>query len=522
MSIQDSKNGNSANSGLGFSSESDYHDLYHQAPDMMMSVNPFSREIIRCNETLCKRLGYGFEELVGNKVGIIFHADSMQEVQLTIKEFLTTGAISNRRLILVTKGGEKINIAINSQAIRGENEEILYSNSVLREIDDIIVKEEELNAISSKYQEELNATKTFLQKVTDIAPSIIYVFDHETMGNNYTNREIGEVLGFSGEEVKEMGDQLMPLLCHEDDLGLVYEHFGNIKNLKDDVTISLEYRMKHKKGGFRYLLSEDTVFERNAKGKVIKHLGVATDISEIKENEIQLRQQGAILKTQNEDLKQFAYVATHDMKGPLYTIAGHFDYLKSQFESPTAAVKESVSFIDQEVSNLKTTIAALSDAIEIREADLKTEPVDLNVKINKVLKSFRKQIEKLGGKFNIVLSEKSEVMGNKMYLRSILNNLISNSLKYRAEDRALIVNITTKIEGDSLLLSIEDNGMGIDVELHEDRLFKMFNRFHTESEGTGMGLYMVKSMVEKLGASITIESQVGVGTKFNIYFKLIE
>lgn len=120
----------------------------------------------------------------------------------------------------------------------------------------------------------------FLEKVLQVVPNVIYVFNQETQANEYANRSLADVLGYSAEEAQDMGADLIPALCHPDDLPLVGQHFEAIRGLADDEVLTLEYRMKHKDGHWVHLLSYDTVFERDADGNVLRHLGKAVDITE--------------------------------------------------------------------------------------------------------------------------------------------------------------------------------------------------------------------------------------------------
>jgi signal transduction histidine kinase len=105
----------------------------------------------------------------------------------------------------------------------------------------------------------------------------------------------------------------------------------------------------------------------------------------------------------------------------------------------------------------------------------------------------------------------------RQYLRSIVYNLLSNALKYRAPDRTPHVKVATFREGDAVVLTVEDNGLGL-APAQVEKLFQMFKRLHTHVEGTGIGLYMVRQMVENYGGSITVESELGQGTRFKVYF----
>jgi signal transduction histidine kinase len=111
-----------------------------------------------------------------------------------------------------------------------------------------------------------------------------------------------------------------------------------------------------------------------------------------------------------------------------------------------------------------------------------------------------------------------QLLFSKKNFRSILFNLISNALKFRSPERDCIIDIWTRLEEPYVKLTVKDNGVGIH-ERHHEQLFSMFKRFHDHVDGTGIGLYMVKRMVENAGGKIEVESKEGVGTEFDLFLK---
>ena len=111
-----------------------------------------------------------------------------------------------------------------------------------------------------------------------------------------------------------------------------------------------------------------------------------------------------------------------------------------------------------------------------------------------------------------------QVKFSKKNFRSILYNLISNAIKFQSPDLPCIINIKTRLEEPYVLLSVKDNGLGMN-ERQQEQLFTMFKRFHDHVEGTGVGLFMVNRIVENAGGKIEVESQEGSGTEFKVYFK---
>jgi len=108
---------------------------------------------------------------------------------------------------------------------------------------------------------------------------------------------------------------------------------------------------------------------------------------------------------------------------------------------------------------------------------------------------------------------------NKSYLESIFLNLLTNAINYREPSRQLRITIATKVEDNNLFMTFKDNGIGIDLEKNNDKIFGLYQRFHNYPESKGLGLYLVKSQVESMGGTISVDSNVGKGTTFTIVFK---
>ena len=111
------------------------------------------------------------------------------------------------------------------------------------------------------------------------------------------------------------------------------------------------------------------------------------------------------------------------------------------------------------------------------------------------------------------------IVFNKSYLESIFLNLVTNALKYRSPARKLIISVTTENQQGNVIMKFSDNGTGIDVELQKEKIFQLYQRFHEHVEGRGLGLFLIRSQMEALGGSITIESKVNEGTTFTLTFK---
>jgi signal transduction histidine kinase len=137
--------------------------------------------------------------------------------------------------------------------------------------------------------------------------------------------------------------------------------------------------------------------------------------------------------------------------------------------------------------------------------------------LKEVLEDLEPQIQEAGAQIALKLDGEA-VQFSRKNLKSILYNLLSNAVKYRSPNQQLLVRFACYKQEDYLVLVVEDNGLGMDMH-QEEKIFALFKRLHAHVEGTGIGLYMVKKMLENAGGKINVESQVGMGSAFKLYFK---
>ena len=170
---------------------------------------------------------------------------------------------------------------------------------------------------------------------------------------------------------------------------------------------------------------------------------------------------------------------------------------------------------------LQNTIIDLLEVARIeKRLQAEKEWLSIDEVVSDVLEDNQPQINATQTIFDIELSTANELYFSKNNFSSILANLISNSIKYSAPDRESLVKIHSRKHenGHGLVLMIEDTGIGMDLKKHKGNLFQMFKRFHDHVEGTGVGMYIVKKLMEENGGSVELESEVNVGTKITLYF----
>jgi signal transduction histidine kinase len=145
--------------------------------------------------------------------------------------------------------------------------------------------------------------------------------------------------------------------------------------------------------------------------------------------------------------------------------------------------------------------------------------IGFNEELDMVKKSLEKEISETNAKIINDFSRANNIQTVKPYIGSILINLIGNAIKYRHPDRLPVIKLKTEIIDDYVCLTVQDNGLGIDLSQFRDKLFVLYNRFHLHVEGKGMGLYLVKTQVTSMGGKIEVESEPDLGTTFRVFFK---
>jgi signal transduction histidine kinase len=239
---------------------------------------------------------------------------------------------------------------------------------------------------------------------------------------------------------------------------------------------------------------------------------LAEEVAKQNEN---LKETNLELVEQINKLEQFGYIVSHNLRAPIARLLGLGNLIG---KTDTNERETIVNLMIKSSYELQNVIDDIGTVLLIQKPGSKTlEEVDLIRTFKKVENILNSEIEGTGAEIIKSFEEVNIRQSIPVYIESIFYNLIANALKYHQKYRRPIIKVSSySIEG-KIIIEIEDNGMGIDIEKHEEKLFGLYKRFHFHVEGKGMGLYLVKSQVEALGGKIKIQSQIGKGTKFSIY-----
>ena len=278
----------------------------------------------------------------------------------------------------------------------------------------------------------------------------------------------------------------------------------------------IEKRYLHKNGSSVDCILSLTIV-RDSDRKAKHFIANINDISEIKKGKNKITDLLTVSSRQNERLLNFAHIVSHNLRSH----GGNLDMLLKlkKEEYPEASTNEYFPLIEQAVDNLNETIQNLNDVAIYNSLDSKKlEPLNILQFTNNALNTINGIVIANQVDLDISIAENITITAIPAYLDSIIINLLSNAIKYKRPD----VNPKIKIEATQtethVIYSITDNGLGIDLEKHSDKLFGMYNVFHKHKEARGLGLFIVKNQIEALGGKIDVESTVGKGTKFIISF----
>jgi len=322
-----------------------------------------------------------------------------------------------------------------------------------------------------------------------------------------------KTLGWTIDELKATN---FVSFIHPDDLESTHKVIEYIAAGNTSFTFENRYRCKD--GSYRWLLWSSSP---DINRKLI--YAAAIDITERKRSEEELQRSKTSLevaalelKEQNRQLDDFAHIISHNMRSPIGNINALIGLLNEN------SSKEEYQLIFGKLSdvskNLKETMNELMETIKVKKnKDVELAELRFQDVLEKVVQSLQGEIIQTGTVIQTDLKA-SSLYYSKTYLESIFQNLISNAIKYKAQSRSPEILVSTTQHEDAIEMCVSDNGLGIDLALHGDKLFGLHKTFHKHKEARGVGLFLVKTQIEALGGSIRVKSEVDKGTTFIIRF----
>ena len=282
---------------------------------------------------------------------------------------------------------------------------------------------------------------------------------------------------------------------------------------------SLAYRIRTKQGPWKWILSFSKVVSFQDDGKASNMIGTHLDIDFIKEKEIELQDITRELRKTNSELEKFAYITSHNLRAPVVNLMSLTEMQSEETLSPELN-EEITHKIHYCVKQLDSTLNDLIEIVASKSGNyVHKENLDLQKELNLIIRSIEKQVNESVAQIDTNFSEINSIYFPKRFLHSILINLLTNAIKYRSEKRKLIISLKTRVKKDYTVLYFSDNGLGMNMNKFGNKIFGLYQRFHSKIDGKGLGLYIIKSQIESLDGKIEVDSMPDVGTTFKISLK---
>ncbi|MBI2252881.1 MAG: PAS domain S-box protein [Armatimonadetes bacterium] len=468
--------------------------------------NSKNGKILFVNKALAKMTALSPNEFIGKSPidfisgGFVAPEDAPKVLE-HFEKSLRGEPSSEINFTLISKKGKKIPVLLSRSFIKDKSGKITHVVVNMKNIAEFKKEQDELLEVKQRYYDLYNSIKDGTV-VTDMRGNFIEA-----------NQAYLNLLGYTLEEIKHLTYQdITPQRWHEIE-----------KKIVEEQIIKRGYSDLYEK---EYIKKDGTILPIEVRAWIIKDKGgrnkgmwgIVKDISERQKVEKEIKDASNKLELLNNELKQFAYNTSHDLKEPLRSIIGYLQLLENRYKDKLDS--KANEYISYAVAGAKRMNAFIDDLLIYSRIAMEIKPfalVDCEKILLNVLDNLKMHIKENNAL--ITYDNLPLVMGYDAQLMQLFQNLISNSIKFKSAAESPKIHIEAKLKNSEYLFLVQDNGIGIDME-YKDSIFIPFNRLHSEDEytGTGLGLAICKKIVERHGGKIWVESEKNKGSIF--YFTI--
>ncbi len=508
-------------------------------PNVLYVFDTRYRKIVYVNKAITEVLGYAPEEVRAMsplQIKSLIHSKNLINIENWVDMFSeqATDQILESECRFLNKNGDWRWMNKRETVFRRDEDGLPIL--ILGIVQDITEQK--------KAQEKVRKSKSLLLEAQELACLGNWEWDLITNEITFSD-ELYKMLGFDPMQISISFNDVKNKVAL-DDWTIFDEHAKSL--LKTGIPVTFEQKVM-KNGQDRYIyIKAKPVF--NEKREVLRIHGIAQDITDRKkaEEEIQkanddlkkaqeelidnnnllearvrerteeLIKKNEALEKINTDLDNFVYTASHDLKAPISNIEGLIASLDLQIDAENDDIKFIIGLMKVSILRFKETIKDLTEISKIQKNFNEDETI---VEFEDFLEDIKfTLLEMIVGSEAIIdadFSQCKRISFSRKNFKSILFNLISNAIKYQSSERKPEIFIKSWIEGNYAVISIKDNGLGFE-EKDKGKIFGMFKRLHDHVDGSGVGLYIVKRIIENAGGKIEAFSEKGKGTEFKIFF----
>lgn len=482
-------------------SEIKYRSIIETTDEMINALSP-QGEIVFANNAWQKNLLYSNEDLKNLKLDDILSEETKKGFKERIQKIRPGETIRDLSATMIDKNGESIQVE-GTVVPRIENGKVIGTKCFFRNVTEKKKAEANLRQSEFKLKEA--------QAIAHLGNWEVDLINHKESWSDEMYKIYGLVVG----EVIP-STRLFLSFIHPDDLANALNIVNNSCSKSKNFSFNFRFIRKDKEVRYGYA---EARFQFDKHKKPLRIYGILKDITQGKLAEAEREKIAGDLIQRNRDLEQFSFIISHNLRAPTANIIGFTEYLNDETLSPSEH-KEFLQNLSSSVEKLDLIIKDINTILQVRrDVNEKKESLSFSTLVNNIVISIGNLIAKHHVRIVQDFSEIDEIYSLRVYLHSIFYNLISNSIKYGNPDKQTLIKIKSKKENGKIILTFKDNGLGINMKTKGDKIFGLYNRFHSHVEGKGMGLYMVKTQVESLGGKITIASELNKGTEFTIVFE---
>jgi len=483
-----------------------YKSLFEVSEDGMVIER--KGKIIAANKSFADTFGYDKPEILKGKdlLDMVAPADAFRVTEY-LKRTEDKKHSSERLECLGRKlNGSEFHVEVSVSSFKSDNRK--FTGLIIRDITERKRSQQIIRESEEKYR-----------NITDNIDDFLYSFERN--GNNFAptfyTSSVDKVTGYTQTDFLSDSKFLLKIV-HPDDFPLVKKRLKAIFRSRIQLSEELEFRLINKHGNVVWVRNKLNL-TRNTDGRVVRLYGLISDITLRKRAEDELTRSTENLVKLNETKDKFISIISHDLRTPFSSILGFTDLLLNDDGLNEREKKQYIHFIKESSQSMLQLVNSLLDWTRLQTGRIKFEPnkTDIRPIIENSINSmsgaaYQKEIEVIS-----LISDETYAFIDRNLILQVFNNLISNAIKFTRKNGRIVISAKQSESIRFIEFSIKDNGVGIKPD-NLSSLFRVDAKYTSEGtageKGSGLGLSLVKEIVDKHGGSISVESTYGEGTEF--------
>ncbi|GEO04984.1 hypothetical protein AAE02nite_26480 [Adhaeribacter aerolatus] len=491
-------------------SEEKYRLLIGGVTDYAIFMLDPAGHIATWNEGAKRIKGYEANEIIGKYFSKFYSRDAILQgyPEYELRKARTDGRFEDEGW-RYRKDGSAFWANVVITAIYNSKKELIGFSKITRDLTEKKQLEEQLYRINEELKESEEKSRLLINCVQDYA---ILMLNPEGLITSW-NVGAQRIVGYAAKEIiGKHFSVFYPRAAVESG----YPQFELAQAIENDRFEDEGWRIR--KDGTAFWANVVITPVYNSDKRLLGFAKITRDLTERRRNEELMRKNLELVRINN-DLDNFVYTASHDLKSPIVNMEGLLMALAEDLGPESQQHAQILGMMQSSIATLKNVISDLADITLLQQGKEKPEEVSIPGLIQEVKESLRELIHTSQARIQVNALDWESLIYTRKNLRSILFNLVSNAIKYADPARTPLVQISTFVlPDDTCLLTVKDNGLGI-AESQINKVFALYKRAHAHVEGSGIGLYLVKKILDNTGDRIEVESEVGQGSEFKVYFK---